>query len=134
MASLKQIRLEQKVIVQQQEVISELEALVQNIERCERTITELKDELEVVNKKHQGDRNTQQDILYLTDLLRCAKKKLNWEKHMATLQKKVPEVLQRVSELANHSEVQPSPETRALMMKALHSIEAAMQRLQLVKS
>ena len=69
MSSLKKLKLAQKSVLHQQQVILELEALVKDIERCEKTIIDLKTELETVNSTHQGRRTTRADIAYLTDLL-----------------------------------------------------------------
>src|SRR5213078_4284398 len=76
MSSLKQLKTEQKVAGQQLQVIQELETLVNDIERAETTINTLKTELDGVNAKHQGRKTTRDDIAYLTDLLKCANKKL----------------------------------------------------------
>ena len=133
MSSLKQLKLAEKVAGRHQGVITDLQSLVKDIERCERSITDLKRELEGINQKHQGRRTTRDDIAYLTDLLECAKKKLNWEKQMASLQKRTPIVLQRMSELVNDPQNPPPERTRAEMLESLQSVQAAMERLQLVK-
>ena len=73
--SLNRLKLEKKGVARQRQVISEVNTLVHDIGRCEKTITELKAELEAVNAKHQARRTTREDIAYLTDLLECAKKK-----------------------------------------------------------
>jgi len=65
-------RLAEKAALEQRQVVGEIEVLVKSIERCEKTISELKVELEQVNEKHKGRRTTQEDIAYLTDLLKCA--------------------------------------------------------------
>ena len=97
MSSLKQLRTEQKLAGQQLEVLHELETLVKDIERAENTITTLKAELEEVNVKHQGRTTTRDDIAYLTDLVRCANKKLAWEKQIASLQKRTPDIMERMA-------------------------------------
>jgi hypothetical protein len=74
MSSIKDLKLAQKAANEQRQVILELKTLVKDIERCEKTIVELKQELENVNSRHQGRRTTREDIAYLTDLLECAKK------------------------------------------------------------
>ncbi len=131
--SLNRLKLEKKGLARQRQVISEVNTLVHDIGRCEKTITELKAELEGVNAKHQGRRTTRNDIAYLTDLLECAKKKLNWEKHMASLQKRTPAILQEMSELINDPKNPPPDEVRAEMLLALQGVQAAMERLHGVK-
>jgi len=134
MSSFKQLKLEQKVAGRQQEVISELNSLVKDVERCENTITSLKNELAAINSKHQGRKTTREDIAYLTDLLECAKKKLTLEKHIASLQKRTPEVLRKMVNLMTDATNPPAEQTRAEMMRALQSVQAAMERLQNVKT
>jgi hypothetical protein len=133
MSSLKQIKRSEKSIAEHQLVVSELNTLVKDIERCERTITDLKAELEGVNVKHQGRRTTRDDIAYLSDLLRCANKKLTWEKHMASLQKRTPVILEKMSRLVNDPEAPPDDQLRADMLRALQGVQTAMGRLQSVK-
>src|SRR5689334_10714935 len=108
MSSLKQIRAAQKGADRQAKVVLQLEALVKDIDRCERSIVALKSELESINQKHQGRRTTREDIAYLTDLLACANKKLTWEKHMASLQKRTPEILEEINRLRNDPKNPPS--------------------------
>src|SRR5579862_6155433 len=97
MSSLKQLKLAEKVAGRSRIVIGELQSLVKDIDRCERTMTALKTELAAVNSKYQGPRNTREDIAYLTVLLDCAKKKLAWEKTIASLQKRTPDILSKMS-------------------------------------
>ena len=130
MATSKELKLEQKVAGQQQEIVSNLQALVKDIERCEATIHALKVELEGVNAKHAGRKSTQDDINYLEDLLKCAKKKLVWEKQMASLQKRTPALMQRVESLVNHPQSKPDDETQNKLMESLKAVQASMQRLQ----
>src|SRR5262245_56820485 len=101
MPSLKQLKAEQKAAGQQLQVIEELQTLVRDIERAENTISSLKTELEAVNVKHQGRKTTREDIAYLTDLLKCANKKLAWEKQIASLQKRTPSIMERMTRLIN---------------------------------
>ncbi|MEO5803716.1 MAG: hypothetical protein ABIR24_09305 [Verrucomicrobiota bacterium] len=131
MASLKQLI--EKSVVQQRQVISEINTLVLDIERCEKTITDLKTELEAVNLKHKDRTTTREDIDYLTDLLKCANKKLTWEKHMASLQKRTPVILEQMSKLINDPKTPPADETRDAMLNALQGVQVAMERLQMVK-
>jgi len=133
MLSPKQLKLAEKSALEQRQVISELNTLVKDIDRCEKTITGLKSELEAVNLKHQGRRTTREDIAYLTDLLECAKKKLAWEKQMGSLQKRTPAILETMTRLMNDPQAPPAEETRAEMLRALQNIQAAMERLNQVK-
>ena len=133
MSSLKQYKLAEKSLAQQQQVIAELDLLVKDIERCEKTILDLKNELEAVNQKHQRRKTTRSDIAYLEDLLKCAHKKLTWEKHIASLKKRTPVLLQRMSALINDVQTPPAEEMRAGMLRALQRVQAAMERLENVK-
>jgi FtsZ-binding cell division protein ZapB len=123
----------EKAALEQRQVVGEIEALVKSIERCEKTIAELKVELEQVNEKHKGRSTTQEDIAYLTDLLKCANKKLGWEKQMASLQKKTPALLERMSTLINDPVNPPTNEVRAAMLQGLEAVRSAMEKLEKVK-
>jgi hypothetical protein len=133
MLTSKQLKLMEKLGAQQREVVTELNALVKDIERCEKTITDLKNELEAVNLKHQGQTTTRQNIDYLTDLLNCAKKKLTWERHMANLQKRAPLLMEKMVAVINDPLAPPAEETRAQILQSLNAVQNAMQRLQSVK-
>jgi hypothetical protein len=133
MTSPKELRLAQKSALQQQEVISELNALVRDIERCEKTIGDLQGELAAVNSKYPSPRTTRQDIDYLTDLLKCANKKLAWEKQIASLQKRTPAILEKMSALLNDPKNPPADQTRVEMLQALQCVRATMERLQNVQ-
>jgi len=133
MLSAKQLKLAEKAAREQREVILQLNALVKGIERCEKTIAGLKVELDAVNAKHQGRNSTREDIAYLTDLLECAKKKLAWEKQMASLQKRTPAILETMTRLMNDPHAPPAEQTRVDMLQALQAIQAAMERLNQVK-
>ena len=126
-------KLAEKAALEQRQVVVEIEALVGSIERCEKTISELKVELEQVTDKHKGRRTTQEDIAYLTDLLKCANKKLGWEKQMASLQKKTPVLLERMSALINDPANPPTNEVRAAMLHGLEAVRSAMEKLEKVK-
>ena len=133
MSSLKQYKLAEKSLAQQQQVIAELDLLVKDIERCEKSILDLKSELETVNQKHQARKTTRDDIAYLEDLLKCAHKKLTWEKQIASLKRRTPVLLQRMSALINDVQTPPAEEIRAGMLRALQRVQAAMERLENVK-
>jgi hypothetical protein len=133
MSSLKHYKLAARSAAQQQQVILELDGLVKDIERCEKTILDLKADLEEVNRKHAGRQTTREDIAYLEDLLKCAHKKLTWEKHIASLKKRTPATLERMSSLLNDPVSPPGEELRAGMLRALEGVQAAMERLEGVK-
>jgi predicted RNase H-like nuclease (RuvC/YqgF family) len=134
MASIKDLRVAEKTVLQQQQVVSELNTLVRDIERCEKTILDLQSELAVVNAKYPSPRTTRQDIAYLTDLLKCANKKLAWEKQIASMQKRTPATLERMSQLLNDPKNPPADAVRVEMLRALQGVQAAMERLQSVKA
>ena len=133
MASLKQYKLAEKAQAEQQRVVHELNALVNSIERCEKTIADLKAELETVTTKYSGPRTTRDEIAYLEALLQCAHKKLNWEKQIASLRKRTPATLEAMARLVNDPQSPPSEEMRAAMLHALQAVQAAMERLEQVK-
>ena len=130
MRTSKQIKEGQRVATQQQAVILDLQSIVRDIERFEKAVAGLKDELEQVNLKHATRQTTQDDVHYLEDLLSCAKKKLVWEKHLASLQKRTPDLMKRVETLVNHPESRPDEETRAKLLESVYNVKAAMDRMQ----
>ena len=129
MISLKNIKDAEKAAAQQQAVVLELNALAKDIERCERTLSTLRAELDMVNSKYAGQRNTREDIAYLTGLLDCAKKKLAWEKQIASLQKRTPALLEKMTAAMNDPRSPMSNDLRAQMLRSLQGIQAAMERL-----
>jgi len=133
MQSAKDLKLAQKSIVLQRQVVSELNTLVEDIERCERTIVDLQNELGAVNAKYPSPRTTRQDIGYLTDLLKCANKKLAWEKQIASMQKRTPATLEKMDALLNDPKNPPADDMRTEMLRALQGVQAAMERLQTMK-
>ena len=133
MLSLKEIRIAEKRALQQVQVVSELKELAKDIERCEQTIRNLKTDLESINSRHPQPRTTREDITYLTELLDCAKRKLAWEKQMASLQKRTPAILETMTRLMNDPQSVPAENTRSEMLKALQEIQGAMERLNEVK-
>lgn len=130
MSSLKQLKVEQKNIARQQEVILELNALAKDIERSEKIISTLNSELQAVNTKYQGPRDTRQDVAYLTGLLECAKKKLAWEKQIASLQKRTPALMEKITGVMNDPSGPPPQEVCEQMHRALSLIQASMKRLE----
>lgn len=129
----KQLKLEQKAAAEQAQIIFDLEKLVSDIERADRTITALNVELQGVNSKYEGRRTTQEDIQYLTALLKCANKKLVWEKQMGSLQKRIPAILETVSNVVNNPNTPADHDKRAQILETLQRVQSAMERLQSVK-
>jgi len=129
MSSLRQLKLEQKSLAQQQQVVAELNSIVKDIERSEKTILALNRDLQAINQKFHGPRSTRDDVDYLTGLLDCAKRKLAWEKHIASLQKRTPFLMERMSAILHDPKAPPSTEIREQMLQALQAIQAAMERL-----
>jgi hypothetical protein len=134
MSSIKQLKQEEKNAQLQQQVLLELNAIVKDIERSEKMIVALNRELQAVNAKFQGPRDTRADVAYLTGLLECAKKKLAWEKQISSLQKRTPSLMERMSVLLNDPKSPPTTDARDQMLRALQAIQAAMERLQQANS
>jgi cob(I)alamin adenosyltransferase len=133
MSSARDLKEEAKSAALQRQVISELNTLVGDIERCEKTIFDLQTELAAVNAKYPGPRTTREDIAYLTDLLKCANKKLAWEKQIASMQKRTPATLEKMAQVLNDPKNPPPDDLREQMLRALQGVQAAMERLQSVK-
>lgn len=130
MSTIKELKLAQKAAAEQKALIGELNGLVKDIDRCEKTLCDLKAILERTNNQYTGPRTTRQDVDYLTVLLDCAKKKLNWEKQVASLQKRTPLILERLAAFMNDPKNPPPDALRAQMLQALQGIQTAMERLQ----
>src|SRR5947209_2739610 len=133
MATPKQLKEAQRVAFQQRGIIGELQELVRDIERCEKTIVALKAEMEAVNAKHANRQSTQEDIHFLEDLLACAKKKLVWEKQLGSVQKRTPDLMQRVEAVVNHPDSNPDAETRDALLNSLNAVKAGVDRLSQAK-
>jgi hypothetical protein len=129
MATPKELKEAERIAREQRVAVEELQQLGRDIERCERSIVGLKEDLEKVNTTHANRQTTQDDINYLEDLLACAKRKLVWEKQMASLQKRTPELMKRIEELVNHPQSSPDESIRASMLEALHTVQSSMKRL-----
>jgi hypothetical protein len=129
MTTSRQLKEARRVAFQQQGIITELQTLVRDIERCEKTIISLKAEMEAVNTKHAERKTTQEDIHFLEDLLACAKKKLVWEKQLASLQKRTPDLMKRVETAVNRPESNPDEKTREALLGSLNAVKAGIQRL-----
>jgi hypothetical protein len=126
-------RLARKSALRQQEVVDGLQAVASSIEKADEMITSLKTQMDEVNARHQDRKTTSDDIAYLEDLLRCARKKLAWEKQMASLSKKIPEVLAAVTSVMNDPAMPPSDQTRAVVMGLLQNVQQSMARLEQAK-
>ncbi|MEP6670864.1 MAG: hypothetical protein ABJF10_17025 [Chthoniobacter sp.] len=134
MASNRAKKLLHKSTVLQAEMLEELQALVKSIERAETLLTELKQDTEEMNAKHQHRRTTREDIAYLEELLKCAKKKLAWEKQMEGVAKRTPEVLAKVSAAMNDATNPPEPPVRVAVLDLLQTVQGAMGRLDAAKA
>ncbi len=131
--SLRELRHADRTVARQKQVVSELNTIVKDIERCERTIHDLQRQLLDINQKHAGPRDTRQDIDYLSALLACARQKLAWEKTMASLQKRTPQVLEEMTALLNDPKNPPDDALKTDMLRSLQGVQNAMERLQNVK-
>jgi len=134
MASNRAKKILRKSTLLQSEMLTDLGTLVKNIERGETLLNELKQDTEEMNAKHQHRRTTREDIAYLEELLKCAKKKLAWEKQMETVAKRTPEVLAKVSTAMNDTANPPEPDVRAKVLELLQTVQGAMSRLEAAKS
>jgi hypothetical protein len=111
-------------------VLAELKQLAVDIGRCQETITSVMAELSLTNAKYQGERSTRQEVDYLTILLACAKRKLAWEKQIASLQKRAPALLESMAGIMNDRDHPATEELKAEMLQTLQSVQGAMERLQ----
>jgi hypothetical protein len=130
MSAEKQIRESNRAALKHQQLIAELHELVTDITSCEKTITTLQTELTAVNAKFSGQRTTKQDVDFLTELLDCAKRKLAWEKQIASLQKRTPELLERMTSFLNDPVNPPTNESRTQILESLQAVQVTMERLQ----
>lgn len=117
----------------QKEVLEELHSLAKAITKAETLVVELKLQMEAANTEHQDRQTTAEDIAYLEALLRCARKKLSWETQMASVSKRIPEVLALVTEVMNDSANPPSEENRAVVVGLLQTVQDSMKRLEAAK-
>jgi hypothetical protein len=110
-------------------ILADLQQLAADIGRCQETITSVMAELNAANAKYQGERSTKQEVEYLTIILACAKKKLAWEKQIASVQKRAPALLESMSGTMNDQEHPLSAELQAEMLQALQIVQGALGRL-----
>lgn len=115
-------------------ILGELKQLATDIGRCQETISSLMAELTSVNAKYQGERSTRQEVEYLTVLLACAKRKLVWEKQIASLKKRAPALLESLSRIMNDPDHPPSEELKAEMLQSLQTVQGALARLQVLET
>jgi hypothetical protein len=135
MASSKAKKLLHKSALLQGEMLEDLQALVKSIERAEILLAELKRDAEAMTARHPATlRTTREDIAYLEDLLKCAKKKLAWEKQMEALAKRTPEVLTKVSTAMNDTAHPPEGRVRHAVLELLQTVQASMNRLDAAKA
>lgn len=111
-------------------LLDDMKQLAADIDRSQATINAVVANLNAVNQKFQGDRNTKQEVEYLTALLDCAKRKLAWEKQIASLQKRAPAMLESMTRVLNDNDHPASDELKAELLKSLQSVQAALQKLQ----
>lgn len=115
-------------------VLAEVNQLAVNIGRCERTIASVMADLNMVNAKYQGTRNTHEEVEFLKVLLDCAKRKLAWEKQIASLKKRAPALLESMTGIMNDHDHPPTEELKAEMLRALQLIQSALGRLQALET
>jgi len=111
-------------------VLAEINQLAESIARCEKTIESVMADLQVVNTKYQSTRTTQQEVEFLKVLLDCAKRKLAWEKQIASLKKRAPALVEALTGIMNDKDHPPGEELQSQMLRALQLIQSALQRLQ----
>jgi len=130
MSLRKEQKLATRSVLRQQEVALELQSLLGAIEKAERTITELKTELEAVNRTHLVRSTTQQDIDFLSALLNCAHKKLGWEKQVASLRKRAPLLMQQLAVVMDDVKNPPDESMCSTLLRAMQLVKEAMDRLE----
>lgn len=115
-------------------ILAEVNQLATDIARCERTIGSVVTELNSVNAKYQGPRTTREEIEFLKVLLDCAKRKLAWEKQIASLKRRAPAVLDDMTKIMNDTDHPLTDELKTEMLQALQSVQGALQRLQAIQT
>ncbi len=115
-------------------VVNEVNQLAASIARCEKTISSVMADLNTVNTKYQGTRNTREEVEFLKVLLDCAKRKLAWEKQIASLKKRAPALVEAMTKIMSDKEHPPSEELQSEMLRSLQAIQSALQRLQAVEA
>ena len=111
-------------------VLAEVNQLAAGIGRCEQTITSVMADLNSINAKYQSPRSTRDEVEFLKVLLDCAKRKLAWEKQIASLKKRAPALLESMTRIMSDTDHPPSDELKSEMLRSLQAIQSALQRLQ----
>lgn len=115
-------------------VLNEVNQMAASIARCEKTITSVMTDLQVINTKYRGTRSTREEVEFLKVLLDCAQRKLAWEKQIASLKKRAPAIVEAMTKIMGDKEHPPSEELQAEMLRSLQAIQGALQRLQAVEA
>ncbi|MDB6023001.1 MAG: Inhibitor of kappaB kinase gamma-like protein [Pedosphaera sp.] len=115
---------------ERRKVLAEVQQLGVSVGRCQETISSVMAELKSANAKYGGERSTRQEVEYLTVLLDCAKKKLAWEKQIASIKKRAPELLERMSKILGDTDHPPADDLKAEMLRSLQIVQGALQSLQ----
>jgi len=111
-------------------ILGEMQQFAVSIDRCQESISSVMVELKAANEKYSGLRSTRQEVDYLTILLDCAKRKLSWEKQIASLKKRAPELLEAMTGIMNDKEHPPTDELKGEILRSLQVVQGALQRLQ----
>lgn len=111
-------------------VLAEVNQLAAGIGRGEQTITSVMGDLNSINAKYQGPRTTREEVEFLKVLLDCAKRKLAWEKQIASLKKRAPALLESMTAIMSDTDHPPGEELKSEMLRSLQAIQSALQRLQ----
>jgi hypothetical protein len=115
-------------------ILAEVNQLAVDIGRCEKTIASVMATLESVNTKYRGPRTTRDEVEFLKVLLDCAKRKLAWEKQIASLKRRAPALLENMMKIMNDTDHPLSDELKTEMLQALQAVQGALQRLQAVET
>ncbi len=91
-------------------------------------------DLNAINAKYQGTRNTREEVEFLEVLLDCAKKKLAWEKQISSLKKRAPALLESMTGIMNDPDHPPGDELKSEILRSLQAIQSALGRLQALET
>src|SRR5690349_16661294 len=94
-------------------MLAEVSQLATDIGRCEKTINSVLASINAINAKYPGTRTTREEIEFLKVLLDCAKQKLAWEKQIASLKRRAPALVEKMSDVMNDQEHPPGAEVQA---------------------
>jgi len=118
---------------ERRKILGEVNQLAADIGRCENNIATLMAELNAVNAKYSTQRTTREEVEFLKILLDCAKRKLAWEKQVASLKRRAPALLESMSSVMTDTDYPPSQELAEQMVQALQLVQKALERLQAVE-